>query len=96
MSKESKILAEQEIVVDKMHMKGHVDMWCKHCDPAKYPDLNAVSLLLFVLYCIVLNWQLLLGRYRDLPTHLFLVIQVQPNNSKHESAHVYVFPVIPM
>ena len=32
-----------KIVVDKMHMAGHVDPWCKqHCDPRKFKELDNV------------------------------------------------------
>lgn len=42
-SKESALIAEKEIVVDKMHMKGHTDSWCKtNCDPHKHVYLNPV------------------------------------------------------
>ena len=37
------LLSELAIVVDKMHMAGHVDSWCKKtCDPHLFPDLNSV------------------------------------------------------
>ena len=40
----TKILSEMKITVDKMHMAGHVDAWCKQtCDPALYPELQKVS-----------------------------------------------------
>lgn len=30
----TKKIAEIEIVVDKLHMQGHIDGWCRHtCDP---------------------------------------------------------------
>ncbi len=33
-----------EIVVDKMHMAGHVDKWCKdNCDARTFPELDNVS-----------------------------------------------------
>ena len=55
-SAESKILAKQHIVVDKMHMRGHIDQWCKlNCDPANYPFLDDVSTSFYaylVKYCI--------------------------------------------
>lgn len=36
--------SEIEIVVDKMHMAGHVDEWCKHnWDPTKFPYLKNVN-----------------------------------------------------
>ena len=36
-------IASLEIVVDKMHFKGHVDAWCKqHCDPYKHSHLDKV------------------------------------------------------
>lgn len=32
------------IVVDKMHMAGHVDAWCKeNCDPKLFSELNKVG-----------------------------------------------------
>lgn len=37
-------IATKEIVIDKMHMAGHVDAWCKTtCDPQLYPDLEKVQ-----------------------------------------------------
>ena len=42
----SKQLADTEIVVDKLHMKGHIDTWChRNCDPNNFPELNNVSIL---------------------------------------------------
>ena len=39
----TKALAEINIVIDKMHMAGHVDKWCKaNCDPQLYDDLKKV------------------------------------------------------
>ena len=36
-------IACTRIVVDKMHMAGHVDKWCKeNCDSRKIPDLDKV------------------------------------------------------
>lgn len=36
-------LANIHIVIDKMHMAGHVDKWCKaNCDPQLYDDLKEV------------------------------------------------------
>ena len=38
-------LADLEIVVDKMHFKGHTDAWCKQfCDPKKHEHLDKVSI----------------------------------------------------
>lgn len=40
----TRLMSELEIVIDKMHMKGHTDMWCKDtCDPLKFSELNSVS-----------------------------------------------------
>ena len=40
----SKKIAQLSIVVDKMHMAGHVDSWCKrNCDPRNFKDLDAVG-----------------------------------------------------
>lgn len=39
----TKKLASVEMVVDKMHMRGHTDPWCKQfCDAMKFPALNKV------------------------------------------------------
>ncbi len=41
----AKELATLEIVVDKMHMAGHVDTWCKeNCDARRFADLDDVSM----------------------------------------------------
>jgi len=40
----SKKIASLEIVVDKMHMPGHVDKWCMaNCDPRNFAELNNVK-----------------------------------------------------
>jgi hypothetical protein len=50
-SKTSEKIANLEIVVDKMHFKGHVDTWCRqHCDPNKHRHLDKVCLC-FNNYC---------------------------------------------
>ena len=37
-------LANVEIVVDKLHMRGHTDKWCaENCDPHNFEELNDVS-----------------------------------------------------
>ena len=37
-------LAQLNIVVDKMHFKGHVDPWCKkHCNPYEHKELDKAS-----------------------------------------------------
>lgn len=43
----SRFLASLEILVDKMHMAGHVDKWCREtCDSRKVSELDEVKLLL--------------------------------------------------
>ena len=40
----TRYLSQTNIVVDKMHMAGHVDSWCKkECDPHLFSDLNKVG-----------------------------------------------------
>ncbi len=40
----SQLLSKVTIAIDKMHMAGHVDKWCKqNCDPHKFDDLDDVS-----------------------------------------------------
>ncbi len=30
-----------EIVIDKMHFKGHIDLWCRqHCNPNDFDDFD--------------------------------------------------------
>ena len=37
-------LSQIEVVVDKLHMEGHVDKWCKdNCDPRHFEALKNVS-----------------------------------------------------
>lgn len=38
-------LATTEIVIDRMHFKGHKDSWCREtCDPSKFKELKKVRL----------------------------------------------------
>lgn len=40
----SEWLASLEIVVDKLHFKGHIDTWChQHCNPYTHSDLENVD-----------------------------------------------------
>ena len=37
-------LSNVEIVIDKMHMAGHIDKWCiQNCNPSSFSDLDKVS-----------------------------------------------------
>lgn len=39
-------LATMHIVIDKMHFRGHTDVWCQeHCNPYKYDDLDNMSFM---------------------------------------------------
>ena len=41
----AKRLSDVSIVVDKMHMKGHKDRWCKeNCDARNIEDLKEVNI----------------------------------------------------
>jgi hypothetical protein len=45
----SKKISSYNIVIDKMHFKGHVDEWCHtHCNPYQPDHLNGVSLVEFI------------------------------------------------
>ena len=38
------------IVIDKMHFKGHIDSWCKeYCNPNAFEILNGVSPCVIIL-----------------------------------------------
>ena len=37
-------LSKMNIVVDKLHFRGHVDKWCQeHCNPYTFEELNEVQ-----------------------------------------------------
>ena len=40
----TKVLCKLSIIIDKMHMDGHIDAWCKkYCDPNGFPELSKVQ-----------------------------------------------------
>ena len=40
----AKHLATLEYVVDRMHFRGHVDLWCRdNCNPDKFASMNMVN-----------------------------------------------------
>jgi hypothetical protein len=44
----SKSISSMNIVVDKLHFRGHVDKWChEHCNPNDFEDLKSVSVSIF-------------------------------------------------
>ena len=63
----AKKLADMSIVIDKMHMAGHIDNWCKrNCDPKSFKELNDVIFSIILL--------LFLHKYY---VHLFLLRSTQ-------------------
>ena len=60
----TKILAATKIVVDKMHILGHVDAWClENCDSRKIKDLDKVTINYFWKYLYITSYP---GGYTDL------------------------------
>ena len=48
-------MAQTEIVIDKMHFKGHTDQWCRRvCNPYNFPELETVNLRKYCLDAIIL------------------------------------------
>ena len=46
---QAKQVASVQMVVDKMHMKGHVDKWCKqNCDAKTFPELDKVHKFIII------------------------------------------------
>ena len=44
LSETAKKIAEKNIVVDKMHFRGHIDEWCsRNCNPNDFDELRGVS-----------------------------------------------------
>ena len=42
-----KLLAKTEIVIDKLHLAGHVDKWCiANCSPYLFPQLDQVCIMI--------------------------------------------------
>lgn len=49
LTSQSEKLAATQMVVDKMHMKGHTDTWCKeNCDADKFKSLQKVQLHMYM------------------------------------------------
>lgn len=43
LTQQAEAISHTEMVVDKMHMRGHIDPWCKaNCDPHKFDTLRKV------------------------------------------------------
>ena len=54
----TQLLADVELVVDKIHFKRHTDTWCKQfCDPKKHELLHKISIRVLYekLMCLVQN-----------------------------------------
>ena len=50
----TKRLASCQIVIDKMHFRGHVDKWCQeNCNPYKAQQLNDVSMQVCIMYIYI-------------------------------------------
>ena len=79
----AKRLASLEILVDKMHMAGHVNKWCKSsCDARKFTELDNVSLcmLFTVAYapdCVASNppLNLTLHLYNYVYVYIFIALR---------------------
>ena len=68
-------LASVEMVVDKMHMKGHTDTWCKeNCDPAKFQALQTITSLLKQIIILLTISDIFAGRHRNLQASALLVL----------------------
>ena len=52
----TRFLLSIHIVVDKMHMQGHIDSWCReNCNPRAFKELNDVNgahMIIIMLYVI--------------------------------------------
>ena len=46
-TKTAESMAKLNIVIDQMHMKGHIDAWCKKtCDLKLFPEIDKVKIIL--------------------------------------------------
>ncbi len=65
-------MAGMEIVVDKMHFRGHTDQWCKcHCNPNDFDELKKVTCSRIVMIMYVYTYMYAALTY--LLSHCFLV-----------------------
>ena len=95
LTEHTKQLASVEMVVDKMHMKGHTDKWCKeHCDPAEFSALSKVTC--FNYFCILVQFTVdyccvTVCRYRSVRTSILVAIQIYTHYTENGSTHFHVF-----
>ena len=84
-------LASLNIVVDKMHFKGHTDSWCHdHCNPYNLRELDKVSTNLH--YCIVMKFHMLYicsAQFRNLRNLKIAlrILRIQKLRTNLEIAH---------
>ena len=77
-----------ELVVDKMHMVGHTDLWCrKYCDPKLFKELENVrkQYHLYVLMTIMHVCTVHLGGHRSVRTAFCMAVKVRKDDEKDES-----------
>ena len=99
----SKMISNLTITVDKMHMAGHVDLWCKrHCDPRKFRDLDDVSIMyVWILFAFkqnvsVLdsNFNLILHRLIEVCEQTFPWLSCYGRMTRKMNHHTYMFFIV--
>jgi len=57
--------SKKTFVVDKLHIQGHVDEWCRiNCDPIWYPQILAANTVV----CEQINYWI--GKYKYIMKHM--------------------------
>ena len=82
------MLSSKVELVDKMHMAGHTDLWCrKYCDPKLFKELENVrkQYHLYILMTIIHVCTVHLGGYRSVRTAFSMAVKVRKNDKKDES-----------
>ena len=88
-----------KIVVDKMHMVGHVDPWCKEqCDPRKFKELDNMYIPHTCSRKSVSNYKCCDYRLtlKHVSIHSNGSLSLRKDDKKNASTHLYVLYTLPV
>jgi len=78
-------LANTEIVIDKMHMAGHTDVWChQHCDPKSFKELENVDTEVCEQHFSWLSKYARMSRRMDRNTFVFFILYIIDMHNRRE------------
>ena len=89
-TKTAESTAKLNIVIDRMHMKGHIDAWCKKtCDPKLFPEIYKMKIILkrtCVMYVMKVN--------TGICEQIFLWLSGFCHITKHMNRETFVFFIL--